>query len=152
MLFWNPDIKNRPAVFTSTCLGKNPLTRQTRRTFNRSRSNLNRTIRNTFIIFCRNQLETILAPGFPRALDLSPLHAQKSSGSRLPAGLKNDCACALICGNERRLKRAPVQNDCCFAGNKQAAFKSKNKVMVEKIRISTNILKRKNNSLQIWRV
>ena len=41
------------------------------------------------------------------------------------AGLKNDCACALTCGKERRLKRAPIQNDCLFAGNKQAAFKSK---------------------------
>ena len=41
------------------------------------------------------------------------------------AGLKNDCACVWICGKERRLKRAPIQNDCRFAGNKQAAFKSK---------------------------
>ena len=41
------------------------------------------------------------------------------------AGLKNDCACVLICGKERRLKRTPIQNDCRFAGNKQAAFKSK---------------------------
>ena len=30
-----------------------------------------------------------LAPGFPRALDLSPLHAQKSSGSRLFSRLSN---------------------------------------------------------------
>ena len=30
-----------------------------------------------------------LAPGFPRALDLSPLHAQKSSGSRLTRTFKH---------------------------------------------------------------
>ena len=35
------EIKNRPVVFTSTFLRKNPLTRQTRNTFNRSRANLN---------------------------------------------------------------------------------------------------------------
>ena len=35
----------------------------------------------------------------------------------LTTGLKNDWACALICGRERRLKRAPIQNDCLFAGN-----------------------------------
>ena len=43
----------------------------------------------------------------------------------IEAGLKNDCACLLTCGKERRLKCAPIQNDCRFAGNKQAAFKSK---------------------------
>ena len=72
---------------------KNPLTRQTRRTFNGSRANLNRPIRNTFIVFCRNQSETNLAPGFPRALDPSPLHAQKSSGSRL--GMSSTCKPAI---------------------------------------------------------
>ena len=46
------EIKNRPVVFTSTFLRKNPLTRQTRHTFNRSRANLNGPIRNTFIVFC----------------------------------------------------------------------------------------------------
>ena len=35
------EIKNRPVVFTSTFLRKNPLTRQTRNTFNRSRANFN---------------------------------------------------------------------------------------------------------------
>ena len=62
------EIKNRPVVFTSTFLGKNPLTRQTRRTFNRSRANLNRPIRNTFIVFCWNQSETILLQGSPELL------------------------------------------------------------------------------------
>ena len=50
MLFWNAEITNRPVVFTSTFLGKNLLTRQTRRTFNRSRANLNGPMRNTFIV------------------------------------------------------------------------------------------------------
>ena len=70
MLFWNDwiEIKNWPVVFTSTFLGKNPLTRQTRRTFNRSRANLNGPIRNTFIVFCWNQSETILLQGSPELL------------------------------------------------------------------------------------
>ena len=55
-------------MFTSTFLGKNPLTRQTRRTFNRSRANLNGPIRNTFIVFCWNQSETILLQGSPELL------------------------------------------------------------------------------------
>ena len=36
-----------------------------------------------FYCFLRKPVRDNLAPGFPRALDLSPLHAQKSSGSRL---------------------------------------------------------------------
>ena len=55
-------------MFTSTFLRKNPLTRQTRHTFNRSRANLNGPIRNTFIVFCWNQSETILLQGFPELL------------------------------------------------------------------------------------
>ena len=62
------EIKNRPVVFTSTFLGKNPLTRQTRRTFNRSRANMNGPIRNTFLVFCWNQSETILLQGSPELL------------------------------------------------------------------------------------
>ena len=77
------EIKNRPVVFPSTFLGRNPLTRQTRRKFNRSRANLNGPIRNTFIVFLLKPIRDNLAPGFPRALNLSPLNAQKSSGSRL---------------------------------------------------------------------
>ena len=50
-------------MFTLTFLGKNPLTRQTRRTCNRSRANLNGPIRNTFIVFCWNQSQTILFQG-----------------------------------------------------------------------------------------
>ena len=64
-------------MFNSTCLGKNSLTRQTRRTFNRSRAILNGPIRNTFIVFCWNQSETILLHGFPRALDLSSTCAKE---------------------------------------------------------------------------
>ena len=43
------------------------------------------------------------------------------------ARLKNDCVFALICGKKRNAgsPSAPVQNGCRFAGNKQAAFKSK---------------------------
>ena len=62
------EIKNRPVVFTSTFLGKNPLTRQTRRTFNRSSANMNGPIRNTFLVFCWNQSETILLQGSPELL------------------------------------------------------------------------------------
>ena len=36
-----------------------------------------------FYCFLLKPIRDNLAPGFPRALDLSPLHAQKSSGSRL---------------------------------------------------------------------
>ena len=74
MLFWNhwnqesAGVAHRPVMFTSTFLGKNPLTRQTRRTFNRSRANLNGPIRNTFIVFCWNQSETILLQGSPELL------------------------------------------------------------------------------------
>ena len=46
-------VAHRPVVFISTFTGKNqPLKRQTRRTFNRSRANLNGPIRNDFIVFC----------------------------------------------------------------------------------------------------
>ena len=47
MLFWNrwnqesAGVAHRPVVFTSTFLGKTPVTRQTRRTFNRFRANWN---------------------------------------------------------------------------------------------------------------
>ena len=37
----------------------------------------------TLLLFLLKPIRDNLAPGFPRALDLSPLHAQKSSGSRL---------------------------------------------------------------------
>ena len=52
------EIKNRPVVFTSTFLGKTPLTRQTRSTFNRSRANLNGPIRNTFFFAETNQRQS----------------------------------------------------------------------------------------------
>ena len=48
-----------------------------------SRANLNGPIRETFIVFLLKSIRDNLAPGFPRALDLYPRHAQKSSGSRL---------------------------------------------------------------------
>ena len=70
MLFWNR-WNQESAV--------NPLKCQTRRTFNRSRANLNGPIRNTFIVFCWNQSETILLHGFPTALDLSSTCAKELS-------------------------------------------------------------------------
>ena len=75
------EIKNRPVVFTSTFLRKNPLTRQTRHTFNRSRANLNGPIRNTFIVFCWNQSETILLQGSPELL-ISLLYMRKRALGR----------------------------------------------------------------------
>ena len=53
ILFWNRlNQESVGRVNTSTFPGKNPLTRQTRRTFTLSRANLNGPIRNTFIVFC----------------------------------------------------------------------------------------------------
>ena len=57
MFFWNrwnqewAGVAHQQGVFTSIFLGKNPITSQTRRTFNRSRANLNGPIRTTFL-FC----------------------------------------------------------------------------------------------------
>ena len=42
-----------------------------------------------FYCFLLKPIRDNLAPGFPRALDLSPLHAQKSSGSRLTRTFKH---------------------------------------------------------------
>ena len=42
-----------------------------------------------FYCFLLKPIRDNLAPGFPRALDLSPLHAQKSSGSSLFSRLSN---------------------------------------------------------------
>ena len=64
-------------MFTSTFLRKNPLTRQTRHTFNRSRANLNGPIRNTFIVFCWNQSETILLQGSQSSCFLSSTCAEE---------------------------------------------------------------------------
>ena len=55
-------------MFTSTFLGKNPLTSQTHHTFNCSCANLNGPISNTFIVFCWNKSETILPQGSPELL------------------------------------------------------------------------------------
>ena len=71
MLFWN----RLNQEFTSTFLGKTPLTHQTRRTFNRSRAIWNGPIRNTFNFFLLKPIRDNLAPGFPRALH----HAREST-------------------------------------------------------------------------
>ena len=69
MLFWNRwNQESAGRVYFTPFLGKNLLTRQARRTFNRCRENLNGPIRNTFIIFCWNQWETILLQGSPELL------------------------------------------------------------------------------------
>ena len=59
-------------MFTSRFLGKNPLSWK-----------LEWTNQKHFHCFLLKPIRDNLAPGFPRALDLSPLHEQKSSGSRL---------------------------------------------------------------------
>ena len=61
--------------------GKNPLTRQTRCTFNRSRANFNGPIRNTFIVFCWNQSKTILLQGSPE-LSMSLLYMRRIAPGR----------------------------------------------------------------------
>ena len=70
-------------MFTSTFLRKNPLTRQTRCTLKPLSCKLEWTNQKHFYCFLLKPVRDNLAPGFPRALDLSLLHAQKSSGSRL---------------------------------------------------------------------
>ena len=85
MLFWN----RLNQEFTSTFLGKTPLTHQTRRAFNRSRTNFEWTNQKHFYCFLLKPIRDNLAPGFPRALYLSPLHAPKSSGWRLSCTEKN---------------------------------------------------------------
>ena len=70
-------------MFTSTFLRKNPLTRQTRCTLKPLSCKLEWTNQKHFYRFFLKPVRDNLAPGFPRALDLSLLHAQTSSGSRL---------------------------------------------------------------------
>ena len=70
VFFFLPVRSSPPASrVTSPFLGKNrPLTSQIRGTFKRSRANLNRPIRNTFIVFCWNESETILLQRSPELL------------------------------------------------------------------------------------
>ena len=75
MLFWN-HWNQESAGHVYFFLGKNLLTCQTRCTFNLSRANLNGPIRNTFIVFCWNQSETILLQGSPELL-ISPLYMRR---------------------------------------------------------------------------
>ena len=70
-------------MFTSTFLRKNALTRQTHCTLKPLSCKLEWTNQKHFYCFFLKPVRDNLAPGFPRALDLSLLHAQKSSGSRL---------------------------------------------------------------------
>ena len=89
MLFWNRWNQESAGRVYVNISRKNRLTRQTRRTFNRSRAKLEWTNQKHFYCFLLKPIRDNLAPGFPRALDLSPLHAQKSSGSKLFYRLSN---------------------------------------------------------------
>ena len=100
------EIKNRPVVFTSTFLRKNPLTRQTRCTLKPLSCKLEWTNQKHFYCFFLKPVRDNLAPGFPRALDVSPLHAQKSSGSRLLPTKTNKLR--LSCRKKENLKRWKV--------------------------------------------
>ena len=61
--------QSRPQCF-------HPLTRQTRRTFTRCRTNVDGSIRNLFIVFCWNRSRDNLVPGFPRTLHPWPSCAE----------------------------------------------------------------------------
>ena len=59
-----------------------------------------------FYCFLLKPIRDNLAPGFPRALDVSPLHAQKSSGSRLLPTKTSKLR--LSCRKKENLKRWKV--------------------------------------------
>ena len=110
---------------------------------NLSLANLNGPIRNTFIVFFLKPVRDNLAPGFPRALDLSLLHAQKSSGSRL----------LLTKTNKLRLscrKKGKFETLKGFGGLKIYLQAEKLSVSNSKRKISSSSL-RKTRSLYITR-
>jgi len=86
VVFGIAEIKSLQGVFTSTFLGKNPLTRQTRRTFTRSRANLNGKVRNTFIVFfCWNQSEgdNLTCSRVPQSSSSLVVMRRRALGSRI---------------------------------------------------------------------
>lgn len=70
-----------------------PTTHQTHRMFNRSCANLNGPMRNSFIVFCWSQSETILLQGSLELLIFLLDMCRRALGWDWGAGLKNDCAC-----------------------------------------------------------
>ena len=83
MLFWNPwNQESAGRVYFNISREKPAHTPDTRH-FQPLSCKLEWTNQKHFYCFLLKPIRDILAPGFPRALDLSPLHAQKSSGSRL---------------------------------------------------------------------
>ena len=84
LLFWNRwNQESAGRVYFNISREKPTHTPDTPHVQQLSRANLNGPIRETFIVFLLKSIRDNLAPGFPRALDLYPRHAQKSSGSRL---------------------------------------------------------------------
>ena len=79
MLFWNRRNQESAGRFFSTFPAHTPDTPHVQPLS----CKLEWTNQKHFYCFLRKPIRDNLAPGFPRALDLSPLHAQKSSGSRL---------------------------------------------------------------------
>ena len=74
------EIKNRPVVFTSTFSREKPAHTPDTLHVQPLSCKLEWTNQKHFYCFLLKPIKDNLAPGFPRALDLSPLHAQKSSG------------------------------------------------------------------------
>ena len=96
-----------------------------------------------FYCFLLKPIRDNLAPGFPRALDLSPLHAQKSSGSRLL--LTRQTNCGLVAEKKKNLKRSKVLEVSKFTYRLE-----KSSVSNSKRKINSSSL-RKTRSLYITR-
>ena len=79
MLFWNRRNQESAGRFFSTFPAHTPDTPHVQPLS----CKLEWTNQKHFYCFLLKPIRDNLAPGFPRALDLSPLHAQKSSGLRL---------------------------------------------------------------------
>ena len=79
MLFWNRRNQESAGRFFSTFPAHTPDTPHVQPLS----CKLKWTNQVHFYCFLLKPIRDNLAPGFPRTLDLSPLHAQKSSGSRL---------------------------------------------------------------------
>ena len=89
MLFWNRWNKESASrVYFNISKGKPAHTPDTRYV-QTLQCKLEWTNQKHFYRFLLKPTRDNLAPGFPRALDLFPLHAQKSSGSRLSYRLSN---------------------------------------------------------------
>ena len=76
-------INNRLGVFTLTFLEENPLTRQTRHTFTRSRANLNGPIRKLFLLFCTETNQRQSCCRDPQSSSSLAVMRRRALGSRL---------------------------------------------------------------------